>query len=105
MFSRDRSLASRREIMHRWVSEHCFRPIPEMESGCKDSATALEGVCREIVKTLHTVKAAPSVQVCHELGFVTHLGKVCCFRMRDTARYTPGLPPAGGRKRGVPRTG
>jgi hypothetical protein len=27
----------------------------------------LEGVCRELVKTLHTVKAAPSVQVCHEL--------------------------------------
>ena len=29
----------------------------------------LEGVCRELVKTLHTVKAAPSVQVCHELQF------------------------------------
>ena len=27
----------------------------------------LEGVCRELVKTLHTVKGARSAQVCHEL--------------------------------------
>ena len=51
----------------------------------------LEGVCRELVKTLHTVKSAPSAQVCYELGFVTHMGKEFRFLVHSEARRAANI--------------